>query len=138
MAATMDHAAHARAEQDRSTHHAASCAPSRCGLLKLLLLVREILLHRWRCDVARHPANTDARSNPHHGRDRGGMRGDVDLLAKQQPRVEIMHMHGSASESLDQMPLHRAEPVLASQVLGYAFSDGVERFASFSPAIQSG
>ena len=59
------------------------------------------------------------------------MRGDVDLLAKQQPRIEIDARDGSTGEGLDQVALHRAEPVLAPKIFGNALCNGIECLASF-------
>jgi hypothetical protein len=42
------------------------------------------------------------------------VRNDVNLLAEQQPRVEIVDVNGSPGERFDQMLLYGRETVLAS------------------------
>jgi hypothetical protein len=93
------------------------------------------VLQRQRRDVTRQPVDADAAGDAHQRGNNVAMLGDIDLLAQQQPRIEIADVQRSPGKRLDQMVLHRAEPVLAAEIRGNTSSNGIEFPAPLGAAV---
>jgi hypothetical protein len=88
-----------------------------------------------RFDLARYAVQADTRGCPAHRRNGRAVDEDVDLLAVEQPSIDIVNVTGDAGKSLDEGLLHGRELILAAEIFGDAAGDLVEMPASSGSAV---
>ena len=86
----------------------------------------EIRRQRGRCEVSRPPLRTKTRGNADKAANDRGVLGEIDLLAKENPRVDVMHAQSRPCETLDQVAFNSRQVIFAAKVRGNTTRDSVE------------
>jgi hypothetical protein len=61
---------------------------------------------------------------------------NINLLAEQESRIQIVHLNGRASEGIDQSHLNRRQRVVASEVSADTSAYPIEGFGGIGATIQ--
>ena len=89
--------------------------------------------------MRRHVAgapSSDSGRKLRHSVDRGRMIRGINLLAKQEAGVEVMHLNGCAGKGVDQCDLDCCQHIVAAEVSTDASTDPVEGLGGIGATIE--